>query len=130
MAKTFRDLNVYMMALEASKEVFLMSREWPAVERYALTSQIRRSSRAVSALIAEAWARRRYEGAFTNSINQALGEVYETQAWFDQACECGYIDEGRRNVLDSRWSSIGGMLQRMIDRADEFAPLARGNARR
>lgn len=123
MAKTFRDLNVYMMALEASREVFVLTKGWPAVEKYSLINQVRRSSRAVSALLAEAWARRIYEGAFINIINQAIGEVYETRAWFDHAYNCGYIDEEQCADLDKTWHSIAGMLQRMIDRAESFAPL-------
>ncbi len=99
-----------------------MSRDWPPIERYSLTSQIRRSSRAVGGLVAEAWARRRYTPAFVNTVNQALGEATETQAWLDQAYECGYIDDTTLRQMDSDWEQIGGMLQRMIDRADTFAP--------
>ena len=128
MPRTFRELNVYMRALRASRDVFYLSREWPPVERYSLSNQIRRSSRAVSALIAEAWARRIYEAAFINSINQALGEVYETEAWFDHAFECGYIDEAERTRLCKEWDDIGGMLQRMIDRAKSFVPKNGKNA--
>jgi four helix bundle protein len=43
-----------------------------------LTDQIRRSSRAVNAMIAESWARRRYPAAFVNKPNEALGEAMET----------------------------------------------------
>jgi len=35
-------------------------------ERYSLTDQVRRSPRAVNAMIAEAWAKRRYEAAFVS----------------------------------------------------------------
>ncbi|TDI84538.1 MAG: four helix bundle protein [Caldithrix sp.] len=49
-------------------------------ERYSLADQIRRSSRAVGALVAEGWARRRYQAAFVNKMNEALGEAMETQA--------------------------------------------------
>lgn len=123
MARTFRDLNVYLRALQASREVFDLTRGWPPVEKYSLSNQVRRSSRAVSALIAEAWARRIYQAAFINSINQALGEVYETEAWFDHAYECGYIDEDQHAHLYGEWDEIGGMLQRMIDRAESFVPI-------
>lgn len=78
----FRDLDVYRVAREQSRAVFQVSRTFPREETYSLTDQIRRASRAVGAMIAEAWARRRYQAAFVNKLNEALGEAMETQAWF------------------------------------------------
>lgn len=74
-AKSFRDLNVYKLARQAAGEIFAITKTFPKDERYALTDQIRRSSRAVKAMLAEAWARRRYKAAFINKIDEALGEA-------------------------------------------------------
>ena len=52
--RSFRDLNVYKAARREAKIIFDRSRSFPREERYALTDQIRRSSRAVKAMIAEA----------------------------------------------------------------------------
>lgn len=71
-------------------------------------------------MIAESWARRRYQAAFVNKINQALGEAMETQAWLDHALECGYISSEQHNELDRAWQHIGAMLNRMIQGADAF----------
>jgi 23S rRNA-intervening sequence protein len=49
----FRDLDVYQNALAAGLRVYERSKRFPAEERYALTDQIRRSSRSVCANIAE-----------------------------------------------------------------------------
>ena len=53
--KSFRELEVYKLAREISKDIFILSKEFPKEERYSLTDQIRRSSRSVGAQIAEAW---------------------------------------------------------------------------
>ena len=119
-AKSFRDLNVYKLAREQAKAVFELSKSFPKEERYSLTDQIRRSSRAVSAMIAEAWARRRYKAAFVNKIDEALGEATETQAWLDHALDADYLTQKQFTILDTRCQSIGAMLARMIDRADDF----------
>jgi len=71
-------------------------------------------------MIAEAWARRKYQAAFVNKINEALGEAMETQAWLDHARECGYINSELYHELDEAWQRVGGMLNRMIQRADDF----------
>ncbi len=60
----FRDLDVYQNALETALRVYELSKKFPDGERYALTDQIRRSSRSVCANIAEAWRKRRYTAAF------------------------------------------------------------------
>ncbi|SRR6266508_251419 len=119
-ARTFRDLNVYREAQEAVQKIFELSGRFPPEERYSLTDQIRRSSRAVKAMIAEAWGRRRYKAVFVNKLDEALGEATETQSWLDDARNSGYLSMEQFEALDSKYTSIGQMLSRMIDRADDF----------
>jgi four helix bundle protein len=118
--KSFRDLEVYGMAREQAKKIFIVSKSFPNEERFSLTDQIRRSSRAVNAMIAEAWARRRYPAAFVNKIDEAMGEAMETQAWLDHALDCDYLDRNQHHALDEMWQKVGAMLNRMIQRADDF----------
>src|SRR5262249_47529825 len=118
--KSFRDLDVYKLGSEEAKKIFILTKSFPSEEKYSLTDQIRRPSRAVNAILAEAWARRRYVAAFINKVNEALGEAMETQAWLDHAFACTYVsEEGHRELADA-WQHIGAMLNRMIERADDF----------
>jgi four helix bundle protein len=118
--RSFRDLDVYQIAREQARTTFLVSRSFPREETYSLTDQIRRASRAVGAMIAEGWARRRYEAAFVNKMNEALGEAMETQAWLDHVLHCGYIDQATHKQLDARSQRVGAMLNRIIDRSSTF----------
>jgi four helix bundle protein len=118
--KNFRELNVYQAARGETQKIYGLSRSFPAEEKYALTDQIRRSSRAVKAMVAEAWARRRYRAVFINKIDEALGEANETQSWLDDCLDCGYISLEEFQQMDSAWQSIGAMLNKMILRADDF----------
>ena len=70
-------------------------------------------------MISEAWARRRYKAVFVSKIDEALGEVTETQSWLDDALDCGYLDSTQFKKMDADWRSIGAMLARMIDRASD-----------
>jgi len=117
---SFRDLDVYQLALREAKRVFQITKAFPREEKYSLTDQIRRSSRAVNAMLAEAWARRRYVAAFVNKVNESLGEAMETQAWLDHALACEYIDAKQHAELDKTWQRVGAMLNRMIQKADTF----------
>lgn len=120
--KSFRELNVYKLVRIQSRTIFEISQSFPQEEKYSLTDQIRRSSRAVNAMIAEAWARRPYIAAFTNKIDEALGEAMETQAWLDHSLDCRYITLAQYQQMDAAWQSIGAMLYRMMDKAESFCP--------
>ena len=118
--RSFRELDVYALGREQAKRIFVISKGFPKEEKFSLTDQIRRSSRAVNAMIAEAWARRRYEAAFANKLNEALGEAMETQAWLDHALDCGYFEADEHALLDKSWQHIGAMLNRMIQLSPTF----------
>ncbi len=77
--KTHQDLDVYRLAFDAAMKIFELSKDFPKEETYALTDQIRRSSRSVCANLAEAWRQRRYPAAFLNKLNIAEAEAAETQ---------------------------------------------------
>ena len=118
--QSFRDLDVYKLGREQAKRIFLVTKSFPKEETYSLTDQIRRSSRAVNALTAEGWGRRKYVAAFVNKLNEALAEAMETQSWLDHALDCAYINPALHRELDDGWQHIGAMLNRMMERADTF----------
>jgi four helix bundle protein len=120
LAKHFRDLDVYQQAGRAAKLIFSITKRFPSEERFSLTDQIRRSSRAVNSMIAEAWARRPYPAAFVSKLNEALGEAMETQAWLDHSFACRYLTKEEYEKLDRDWQQIGGMIVRMSDNAASF----------
>lgn len=105
--KSYKDLEVYKLVRSLSSEIFHLSKNFPKEETYALTDQIRRSSRSVGGQIAEAWAKRRYEKHFISKLTDADGEQQETQHWLETAFDCGYIDKaGLENFL-SKYESVG-----------------------
>ena len=122
--KSFRELEVYKLHREAAQFIFQRSRVFPRDEKYSLTDQIRRASRAVGAMVAEAWGRRRFKAVFVNKVDEALGEANEVRAWLDSALDCDYITAKEHADLDARYVSIGAMLSRMIDTADSFCHFA------
>ncbi len=68
-----KDLDVYKKAYQLAMEIFELSWKFPHEERYALTSQIRRSSRSVAMNLREAWAKRRYEAHFISKLSDCDG---------------------------------------------------------
>src|SRR5437762_5360135 len=101
--KSFRELNVYRLSRDGTLRIFQLSKKFPAEERYSLTDQIRRSSRAVKAMITEAWARRRYKAVFINKIDEAHGEATETRSWLDDCKDAQYITADDFTDLEKRY---------------------------
>jgi four helix bundle protein len=118
--KSFKDLEVYRLSRRLSKQIFEVSNKFPREETYALTGQIRRSSRSVGAQIAEAWAKRRYEKHFVSKLTDADGEQLETQHWIETAQDCLYISSDSATGLLEQCASIGKMLGAMMNRAASF----------
>lgn len=115
------DLEVFERAFAASMRVFEVSKAFPAVERYALTDQMRRASRSVAANLAEGWRKRRYPAAFVAKLGDAEGEAAETQVWIQFAVSCGYLAPEAARLLYAEYDEIIGMLVRMITRPDDWA---------
>lgn len=105
-----KDLEVYKLAYQLATRIFELSRLFPSEEKFALTGQIRRSSRSVCLNLREAWAKRRYEAHFVSKLTDCDGENSETDSSLDFAKDCGYITAHEHQELTSMNRSIGRML--------------------
>ena len=121
LVKDFEELDVYQMALDLQHRVFEVTRSFPKEETYSLTDQVRRSSRSIGANIAEAWAKRRYEGHFLSKLSDSDAEQMETRHWLTTARRDGYICEGDCNKLRALCLRIGQMLGTMMANAGSWA---------
>ena len=115
-----KELKVCRAAYELAMRIFMISKKFPPEERFALTSQIRRSSRSVCLNLREAWAKRRYEAHFLSKLTDCDGENSETDSSLDFAKDCGYITPEEHAELVRRCEEIGKMLGSMLKHADSF----------
>jgi len=115
-----KNLTVYKLAYELAMEIFEITKRFPAEERYALTSQIRRSSRSICLNLREAWAKRRYQAHFLSKLTDCDGENAETESSLDFARDCGYITAEVHESAISKSAEIGRMLGGMIKKSDSF----------
>ena len=114
MVTHFTELIVYRKSFELAGRIFVLSKRWPAEERYSLTDQIRRSSRAVGGNMAEAWGKRRYEAHFVCMLTDADGENHETEHWLLSAHHDGYMTDPDLTELVNAKREIGSLLGRML----------------
>jgi four helix bundle protein len=115
-----RDLQVYRRSFDVATQVFEASKRFPREEMYSLTDQVRRSSRSVSANIAEAWRKRRYEAAFISKLSDAETEAAETQVWIEFALACGYLTPQTANALMQSYDAVIGTILGMINHPETW----------
>jgi four helix bundle protein len=118
----FKGLKVYQLAFKAAMEVYELSKTFPPEEKYSLTDQIRRSSRAVCACIGEGYRKRKYPRYFAAKMTDADGECTETIIWLDFSLACKYLADDVHNRLNDSYVEVGKMLSGMADNPEKFLP--------
>lgn len=118
--KSAKELIVYQKSFDLAMEIFKISKRFPAEERYALTSQIRRSSRSACLNLREAWAKRRYEAHFISKLTDCDGENSETDTALDFALRCAYITSEQHAQLTNIGTEVGKMLGAMMSSPQKF----------
>lgn len=118
--RSFKDLRVYQEACDLDELIFVETKRWPKEEKYALIDQIRRSSRSISANLAEAWAKRRYEAHFVSKLTDSDGELQETKHWLWRAFKYGYLEKDKFDEMNASCAKIGGKLGKMIREPESF----------
>lgn len=116
----FKDLLAYQKAFSLAMEIKNLTDSFSKEEKYALTDQIRRSSRSVCANMAEAYRKRRYVNHFISKLTDCDGENSETTVWLDFAFECKYVVTQVYQDLILKSKEIGKLINYMINNPDKF----------
>jgi four helix bundle protein len=119
-ARSVNELTVYIKAFDLAMKIYELSKRFPSEERFALTSQVRRSSRSVCLNLREAWAKRRYEAHFVSKLSDSDGENSETDTSLDFAYKCGFLTSEQHSELTAIASEIGKMLGSMMHNPGPF----------
>jgi len=94
----FEDLECYKLALAVMSSVHQFAKTLPPEERYDLAIQIRRSSKAIAANIAEGYGRYHYLDSL-RMYSIARGEINETLAHLINARILSYIEQQKFETI-------------------------------
>lgn len=108
--KSFEELLIWQETRDLRKELFLLTNFFPQEEKFRLSNQIIRSSRSVSANIAEGYGRFHYQ-EFMQFCRQSRGSLQETKDHLICALDCNYID----NTVFSNYMMKIDSLNRKIN---------------
>jgi four helix bundle protein len=119
---SYKTLIAYQKAFALAMKIFKVSKRFPKEEIFGLTSQIRRSSRAVCSNMAEGYRKRRYEAHFISKLTDADTENSETEVWLDFSLACEYILQEEYDELYRDAEEIGRLFSFMIENPSKFLP--------
>lgn len=88
----YKDLKVWQKALELTKLIYGITRNFPTEEKFGLTNQIRRASVSIPSNIAEG-AGRNSDKEFIQFLAIAAGSCYEVETQLIIAIELKYTAE-------------------------------------
>ena len=88
----FRELIAWQKAMELTKKVYLLTKAFPADERYGLISQIQRAVVSIPSNIAEG-AGRPTQKELVHFLSFALGSAYELETELLLAGDLNYITQ-------------------------------------
>ena len=88
----FRELKVWEKARSFTKEMYYLLKKYPADEKFALVSQMKRATISISSNIAEG------SGRYTNNdfarfLDIALGSCYEIETQYVLSMDLGFVTE-------------------------------------
>jgi four helix bundle protein len=112
--KTYQHLEVYRIAHRLGVAIHGFSLRLPKFELYEPGSQLRRSSKSVSANIVEGFCRRRYKAEFIRFLVFAHASCNEAIEWVEYVRDCHPdLREGAKGILD-KLDELGRKLNRFI----------------
>jgi four helix bundle protein len=106
---SYRDLDVWQLAMDSVVEVYRVTQALPGEERFGLTAQLRRAAVAIPSNIAEGHSRLG-AGEFRRFVSIARGSVAEVDTQLAVAVALGFIGADDIASLSSNLDRLSKML--------------------
>ncbi len=120
MEKGHKKLEIYQMSHRLAVRVHEMSLKLPSFERFEEGSQIRRSSKSISANIVEGFALRRYKNEFLHYLFRSYGSAEETIEHLELLFETKSLtDKVLFEQLFQEYNFLCGKIMRFIQYVDK-----------
>jgi four helix bundle protein len=108
--KSYRDLEVWQLAMTLVKQVYQVTAAFPADERFGLVNQMRRAAVSVPSNIAEGHARSS-TAEFQRFISIAMGSVAELETQVLLSLDLAFLNPDQQEQLMRKLDQVGKMLR-------------------
>ncbi|MDN3672523.1 four helix bundle protein [Flavobacterium branchiarum] len=87
----FKDLEIWKLSRKFCSDIYTITSNFPEVEKFGLTNQLRRASVSVPSNIAEGCSRSSNKD-FSRFLEISIGSIYEIETQLLIAFDLGYIE--------------------------------------
>lgn len=116
---SYQNLHIYKVSKNLALEIHQMTLLLPKFETYEEGSQVRRSSKAITALIVEGYGRRRYKADFIKFLVHAHAECDETIVHLTFLFESGSWQNAENfQKLQESYKKLSANIHRFITWAE------------
>jgi four helix bundle protein len=116
---SYKDLLIWQKGIDIAVDVYSLTRDFPETEKFALSSQIKRSASSISANIAEGYGRQSSK-SYSQFIKISRGSLFELETHLILAERLNFIAE--KELYDKIKNQIieeGKMLNAFIKKLDD-----------
>ena len=114
---SFRDLEVWQLAMDLVDLVIADTRKMPRVE-FDLRRQIRRAAISIPSNVAEGWRRKKRRGAYQNHVSIAMGSEGELETELEVCFRNGFLDREACGKTVALVARVSKMLNKLHDSLD------------
>jgi len=115
---SFRDLIVWQRAIQMTVAIYKLTDQFPKIETFGLTSQLRRSAVSVASNIAEGYGRGT-KGEYVHFLGMARGSNCEIQTQLVIAKELGFGNVNSWQTAESLSHEVGKMIAAIMKSCKE-----------
>ena len=111
--KTYKDLEVWQLAMSLVEDVYVASRTFPSDEKFALCDQLRRAAVSIPSNIAEGFGRDTTKD-FLHFLFMARGSLFEVTTQLELARRLKYLSDITN--LNEKAGRVGMMINALATR--------------
>ena len=111
--RNFKNLQIWIRAIKISKDIYKLTEQFPAKEKYGLSSQIQRAAVSIASNIAEG-SSRKSEKDFARFLEIAIGSAFEVETQLTIANEIGYLNDDNFIEIQNELIIIQKQINQLI----------------
>jgi four helix bundle protein len=116
---SYKDLLIWQKGIDLAVDVYSLTGDFPEAERFALTSQIKRSASSIPANIAEGYGRQSTK-SYSQFVKISRGSLFELETHLILAERLDYIVETELyNKIKDQIIEEGKMINSFIKKLDD-----------
>jgi len=111
--QSYRDLVAWQKAIELAKTIYRAAEQFPRVEAYGLTAQLRRAAVSIPSNIAEGQGRQS-TGEFVQFLGTSRGSLFEVETQIVLARDFGFLSKEAAERVLAETTELARVLQGLI----------------